>query len=107
MRRHTELRWHPKFTVIIRREACRHHADDRARLAIEPNLAPDDVAIAAEAPRPKSFAQNGDIRASGLLICWLQRPSEDRLHRKHIEQTRRRHRDAQPLRHIAFTQVAL
>ena len=47
-------------------ESCRQHADERVRLLVELNAAPEHVARAVEPARPQAVAQDDDARARPL-----------------------------------------
>src|SRR6185369_888717 len=72
--------WAPKHRVI---ETGRHHADDLDGLAVELNLASDDVWVAAEASCPETIGQDDYVVTAGLKLFGLE---DAAVRRRHAEQ---------------------
>ena len=61
-------------------EAVRHDADDGVHGLAEPQLAPDDVSRAGEAPLPDVVADDDDGGGAGRRIGIGDRPADKRRH---------------------------
>src|SRR5262249_49815412 len=59
-----------------RRKSRRQDADDRVLLAIQPDRAADDAAIAAEAAHPERLGEDHDVLRAWLLVGGLQQASQ-------------------------------
>ena len=75
---------HPRFRrpqrrVVVRQaERRRHHADDRARAAVDLNRSADDVGGAAEAPLPQAVTDHDHIARAARGIRRRERAAEHR-----------------------------
>jgi hypothetical protein len=68
-------------------EARRHDADDGIRLAVEPDVAAEDVPIGAE-PRPQLVRQHDDRRTLRANFARRKAAAEHRFHAEQLEQVR-------------------
>jgi len=84
---------HPRVDVRVReRERLRHHANDAESLAVQPEVAADDIRAGAEPRAPEPIAQDDDAFAAGRRLLVREAPAGQRLNAENAEERRRRAR---------------
>src|SRR5262245_33308229 len=66
----------------------RHDANDGEPLAVEQDLLPDDIRIAAKAPLPQSMTQDHGLPPPGPIFLWNERAPQDRLNAQQRKEVR-------------------
>src|SRR6185369_11523073 len=67
---------YPELLAVRREvETGRHDAEDGVRLAVHPDVAPDDAGIGAEPPRPEAMAEDDHPLATRLVLARAEDPA--------------------------------
>ena len=83
----------PETLVLRKREARRHHADDRGGAAVDAHRSPDDPGIALISALPHVVAQDHDRLGARPVVVRAEVASERRRRAEHLEE---RGRDRRP-----------
>src|SRR6266481_2212755 len=78
---------HPERSRIggSKLKIARQNADDRSRLAVQPDHTANDVGVAAEFTSPERIAENGDVRSVRLHFAIEEIPTHRRLYAERPE----------------------
>src|SRR5262245_62066793 len=100
-----ENEWDQKLPVLAlnrpsgKRRFRRQHPDDRIWLAVQPNRAPDDARISAEAPLPQLMSDDNHlVVAPRSVLVGRKSATERRLQPQNLKITRRDHQSTDALR---------
>lgn len=104
LRRERDRRPQP-LALPVRIERCRHDADHRVRLAVQPDRPPDDPGISLEAVLPKSVRQHDHPVRTRDILSGKDCPACGGENIEHLEETRRHQRTGHALRRILRRQV--
>ena len=77
---------HPEFLRLGELKSLRHDADDARRFAINANVRPDDVWIAAEIAFPNVVAENRRFFRARLVVVRREITANDRRHANDAEE---------------------
>jgi hypothetical protein len=93
-----QIEWQPHVRAGRLGEARRHDADDRMRVAVETQSAPQDVRRAGERAPPQRVADYGHRVRARAFVVRLKEPAQRRPHLHHVEEVRGGARALQPAR---------
>ena len=77
------LQRHPDLVVVRKREAFRHHADDRVRRPVHANVPSNDVLVAGVPFAPGGVRDDRDLLTARRVFARAKVASEDRLNADH------------------------